>query len=263
MDESEVKIKAMFEKVEKLGKLERLTPLFFVTSVVLAFVVGVLWQKVSVLERGTAGIIGQSEEQPAPTFPPPVKLSDTQVKAIPAVSEADWIRGEGEAPVYLIEYSDLECPFCKQFHSTVQRALSEYGGKVTWVYRHFPIEQLHSKAPKEAEAAECAGEQAGQSGFWKFVDKIFETTPSNNGLDLAKLPQLAADVGLNQSQFKSCLDSSKFEAKVDEHYQKGVSAGVGATPTNFVLNKKGEAWIIPGAVPFEQLKATIDAALGS
>src|SRR3989344_533240 len=72
------------------------------------------------------------------------------------IDDTDHIRGDKNAPVKIIEYSDLECPFCKRFHPTLQQAVDEYKGKVAWVYRHFPLDALHSKADKEAEAAECA-----------------------------------------------------------------------------------------------------------
>ncbi|HEY4512123.1 MAG TPA: thioredoxin domain-containing protein [Candidatus Paceibacterota bacterium] len=103
------------------------------------------------------------------------------------VTAKDHIKGNSSAPVKIVEYSDLECPFCKRFHATMLEVMSTYGkdGKVAWVFRHFPLAQLHSKAPKEAEAAECAAELGGNDGFWKFVDKINELTPSNNKLDQA------------------------------------------------------------------------------
>src|SRR3989344_7093206 len=80
-----------------------------------------------------------------------------------AVSAEDHILGNPNADVIIVEYSDTECPFCKSFHTTLKRVMSEYGnsGKVAWVYRHFPIDQLHSKARKEAEAMECANELGG------------------------------------------------------------------------------------------------------
>ncbi|HEY4512581.1 MAG TPA: thioredoxin domain-containing protein [Candidatus Paceibacterota bacterium] len=104
-----------------------------------------------------------------------------------AVTSADHIKGSLSASVKIVEYSDLECPFCKRFHTTMQEVMNTYNkdGKVAWVFRHFPLAQLHSKAPKEAEATECAAELGGNDGFWKFVDKINEITPSNNKLDQA------------------------------------------------------------------------------
>ncbi|MCH7640837.1 DsbA family protein [Patescibacteria group bacterium] len=245
--------------------LERFIPILLVASIGLAFVVGILWQKVSSLEGGgatrtTAQTSGAGETQPQ--RPSSGKLSDAQVEKIPKVSSEDHIKGNRDAKVFLIEYSDLECPFCKRFHPTVQQVIDEYGGDVAWVWRHFPLDQIHSKADKEAEAVECAGELGGDDAFWALVDKIFEVTPSNNALSLDDLPGLAGEIGLNQGAFQSCLDSGKYADHVEEDYQGGITAGVTGTPGNFIVNSSGDAWLIPGALPYEQIKLTIDEALG-
>lgn len=113
--------------------------------------------------------------------------ADTSLEKMSPVTKADHILGSIDAPVKIVEYSDLECPFCKQFHNTMQKIMSEYGTeKVAWVFRQFPLSQLHSKAPKEAEASECVAELGGNDAFWKFIDKINEVTPSNNKLDQAQ-----------------------------------------------------------------------------
>ena len=103
------------------------------------------------------------------------------------VSSDDHILGNVNAKIIIVEYSDLECPFCKMFHNTMHQVVEKNNGDVAWIYRHYPIPQLHPKAFHEAEATECAWEQGGNSVFWKYTDKIFEITPSNNGLDEAKL----------------------------------------------------------------------------
>lgn len=99
------------------------------------------------------------------------------------VDDSDHLRGDPKASVKVVEFSDLECPFCKRFHLTMQQLMEGYSGKVAWVYRHFPLDSLHPKARKEAEASECAAELGGNDGFWAYIDKLFEITPSNNGLD--------------------------------------------------------------------------------
>src|SRR3989344_1943232 len=106
------------------------------------------------------------------------------------LSPDDHILGNPDAPVILVEFSDLECPFCKTFHNTMKQVMQTYGdtGQVAWVYKHFPIDSRHPKARTEAQATECAGKLGGQVKFWEFTDKIFEITPSNNGMDLNLLP---------------------------------------------------------------------------
>ena len=123
-----------------------------------------------------------------------LETGDTEIASetsftLDPVTPADHILGNPNAEVFIVEYSDLECPFCKQFHKSMLEIMSEYGaeGKVAWVYRHFPLDQLHSKARKEAEATECATELGGNDAFWEYTNKIFEITPSNNGLNLELL----------------------------------------------------------------------------
>lgn len=101
------------------------------------------------------------------------------------ISSADHIFGNPSAEVLLIEYSDPECPFCKRFQETLKTVMTQYGdnGNVAWVYRHFPLDSIHPKSRKEAEAFECAGELGGSTKFWEYADKLFEITPSNNQLD--------------------------------------------------------------------------------
>ena len=211
--------------------------------------------------------------------PSPVVSPTPAPTNVDPVSNQDHVRGDRGARIALIEYSDLECPFCKQFHKTAQKVVDEYDGQVMLVYRHFPLDNLHPKADKEAEAAECAGEigsqvlggfvpgmQAGTEAdkFWAMVDKIYEVTPSNNGLNLEDLPKLAKEVGIDQNKFQECLDGGKFGQHVEDDYQSGIRAGVTGTPGNILLDTKtGKTRVIPGAVPFEQVKVAIDAMLAS
>ena len=116
----------------------------------------------------------QNEKTPLPTQMRPV-------------SADEHILGNADARIVIVEYSDLECPFCKVFHNTMHEVVKTRAGEVAWVYRHYPIPQLHPKAFHEAEATECAWEQGGNEAFWKYTDKIFEITPSNNGLEESQL----------------------------------------------------------------------------
>lgn len=178
------------------------------------------------------------------------------------ISEDDHILGNPNADIIIVEYSDTECPYCKQFHFTMHRIIDEYGkeGKVAWVYRHFPLPQLHKKAPKEAEATECAAELGGNPAFWKYIDRLFEITPSNDGLDPAELPQIAEYIGLNRTLFEECLDSGKYADFIEESYQAAVDAGGRGTPYNIMIVGK-EQIEVPGAQPYETIKNVIDTIL--
>lgn len=178
-----------------------------------------------------------------------------------AVDATDHIRGSLDTPIKIVEYSDLECPFCKRFHETMRQVMTEYEGQVAWVYRHFPLDQLHSKARNEAKASECAAEQGGNDKFWAYVDRLFEITPSNNGLDPAELPKIAQFVGLDVNKFNECLAGSKYDAKIQADVDDAAKAGGRGTPYSIILTPKGDKVPIPGALPFENIKQGLDQIL--
>lgn len=186
---------------------------------------------------------------------------------IDPVTIDDHIRGTPDAPITIVEFSDLECPFCKIFHGTMQKIMEEYGktGKVAWVYRHFPL-SIHPKSPRESNASECAYEQGGNEKFWQYVDKVFSITPSNNQLDPLQLPIIAKDIGLDLVKFNTCLDSGKYNEKIQKNYQDGIRVGIGSipdtgTPYSVLIDKKGNKIPINGAQPYEAVKRLIDAML--
>ena len=178
------------------------------------------------------------------------------------VSSKDHIRGDINAPVKIVEYSDTECPFCKRFHETMKQVMDEYGkdGKVAWVYRHFPLDQLHSKARKEAIALECAGEQGGNDMFWSYADRLYEITPANNGLDPAELPKIAQYIGLDTAKFNTCLASTKYDKHIEDEVQNAQATGGNGTPWNIVVAKNGKKYPLSGAQPYEAVKQLIDLA---
>lgn len=179
------------------------------------------------------------------------------------VDENDHILGDPSAPVVIVEFSDLECPFCKRFHETMKQVLEKYGesGQVAWVYRHFPLDSIHSKARKEAEATECAQELGGTLAFWEYTNGIFQITPSNNRLDLSLLPQIAEDIGLDRQKFEECLQSGKYAKHVEADYQDALNAGARGTPYSVIITKNGEVFPFSGALPFEQIQSLIEQAL--
>ncbi len=245
---------------------DKLVPVLVLVTIAMAFGLGVMWQKVSGLQgkpsTPTNNVADTNNAENAPTAPSGQiafgKLTAEQAAAVAPVSDKDHVRGSSDAKVYLIEYSDLECPFCEQFHTTAQQAVDDYAGEVAWVYRHFPLDQIHPNARSAAEAAECAFQSAGDDGFWKFVDVAFANQSS-----LSDLGAVATKAGLNASTITSCLDGGDQKDMVDSQYQTGVAAGVTGTPGSFVVNEAGEAWFLPGAYPITDLKGFIDEALGN
>lgn len=219
-----------------------------------AFAVGVLWQKVNSLEKAK-GVPAQVKQ--------PEETAQGQAKAdVEPLREIDHVYGDRTARLQLIEYSDFECPFCARFHPTAQQIVEEYQGQVAWVYRHFPLKQIHPKAQKAAEAAECAAKLGEDKAFWGLADKLFEG--GEKALEKARMVELAGDIGLDKNEFRACLDSAETIDRVESDYQSGIAAGVQGTPGNFIYDTKtGETKAIPGAQPFESVKSVIDSLLAN
>lgn len=179
------------------------------------------------------------------------------------VGKDDHIRGNPNAPVKIVEYSDPECPFCKRFHETMKQVMDEYGknGKVAWVYRNFPLDQLHPKARNEATAVECAGELGGNDKYWGYLDRLFEVTPSNNNLDPAELPKIATYAGLDIQKFNTCLSSGKYAKHIEDDVQNAQATGGNGTPWSIVVAKNGKKYPLSGAQPYPAVKQLIELAL--
>ena len=191
--------------------------------------------------------------------------TDGSIKAQAYDLSRDHLLGNPNALVKVIEYADLECPYCKTFHTTMHQVMDYYGegGQVAWVYRAFPLTSIHSKAPKEAEASECAAAQGGDAAFFAYLDKIYEITPSENNLDLAQLPVVAKQLGLNVDAFNKCLNEGTYSAKVTASYNEAIAAGGQGTP--YVLVMANDALVpggnLSGSQPYDSMRAIIDAVL--
>jgi protein-disulfide isomerase len=166
-------------------------------------------------------------------------------------ADDDPALGPSNARVTIIEFSDFQCPYCAQFHAqTLPTILQEYGDRIRFVYRDFPLATLHPFAEKAAEAGECAHEQGA---FWPYHDLLFN---NQRALDRASLGTYATMSGLKMDAFNGCLDSAKYADEVAADEQAGVAAGVTGTPA-FLVNGR----LMVGAQPFAVFKAAIDAAL--
>ena len=182
---------------------------------------------------------------------------------ITPITNRDHRRGSLSAPITIVEFVDLECPASKEFHPVMKQIFNEYQGKVAWIFHHYPVDSLHLKARKEAEAAECAAELGGNEKFWQYVDFIFQITPANDGLDPAQLPEIAAAVGLDRQKFSVCLASGKYAAKVDNDLRQAliaIASGRQGTPYSVVM-VGSEKIPISGAAKYEQMKTAIDSLL--
>lgn len=204
-----------------------------------------------------------------PTQQAPQAAAPTQPSGPVKVDLADApVLGNKDAPVTLIEFSDYECPFCKRSYDQLLPDLKKNyieTGKMKLVYRNLPL-PFHQNAHKEAEAALCARDQGGDSVYFKYHDKIFTKTTSNGtGLALDQLPTIAQDLGLNISQFQSCLDTGKYKDYVDKDIAYATKVGANGTPTWFIgkssSNGTIDGQIIVGAQPLSAFQPTIDNLL--
>ncbi|MEA1929734.1 MAG: DsbA family protein [Patescibacteria group bacterium] len=190
-----------------------------------------------------AGAVFYRGSTPAPgDQTPPVGSSDKayQLDEIAPITASDNVRGNPNASIVFFDYSDLECPFCKMFHWSMEALMEEYGDRVAWVYRHYPLDcnggetpgcrVLHTKARQEAEASECVAELGGESTFWTYIDKIFDATPSNDGLDLEQLPVYAGELGIEEADFNQCLTDRRHAQKVIDNTTNGTAIGLDGTP---------------------------------
>lgn len=196
---------------------------------------------------------------------PTAEEQQAALDKLPPVSSADHILGNPQAKIKIVEYSDLECPFCKAFHGTMTKIMDQFGasGEVAWVYRHFPIDSLHPISRNESYAAECAVELGGEAQFWPFMNGVMAITPSNNGLDPAELPKIATKIGLNETAFRECLkNGTKYESKINAQIADAIATGAQGTPWSIMLTPDGKKIPINGAVPYDQMLAAVKEALG-
>ncbi|MEK6939891.1 MAG: thioredoxin domain-containing protein, partial [Nanoarchaeota archaeon] len=169
-----------------------------------------------------------------------------------ALLDDDDVRGDEDAPVTIVEWSDFECPFCARFYQqTLPSIEEEYikTGKVKLVYRDFPL-SFHTNAQKAAEAAECAGEQGK---YWEMHDMLFEQGVQGG---VAGFKQYAKNLGLNTAKFDTCLDSGAMAGEIQQDMADGAAVGIQGTP-GFIVNGK----LVSGAQPFAVFKQVIDAEL--
>jgi protein-disulfide isomerase len=178
------------------------------------------------------------------------------------VTKDDHILGSIDAPVKVVVYTDLECPYCKKFHESFLGLKDNYikDGKIAFVYRNFPLESLHSKARPEAEATECVAKLGGNDKYWTYVEKIFEATPSNNGLDLNLLPQFATELGIDKTAFTECQKDKTIADKVVAQETNAQDAAAQGTPYALVTYK-GEFKGTIGAITLDQYKEMTDSLI--
>jgi len=159
------------------------------------------------------------------------------------------LRGNPNAPVLIVEFSDYQCPYCHQVESTLTEILAKYGDKISLAYRDFPLEKIHSQAEIAAEASRCALEQGK---FWAYHDRLF----SASELEKNSLIEYARNLMLDDKQFASCLTNEKYKAEINKDVEEGTQAGVTRTPSFFINGIQAS-----GVLPREEFVRLIDEEL--
>jgi protein-disulfide isomerase len=165
------------------------------------------------------------------------------------VSTSDHIQGSPDAPVVFVEYGDYECPHCGHAYPIVKRVQKHFGDRLAFVFRNFPLNQIHPNAEAAAETAEFAG---GGGKFWEMHDAIFENQ-SRLGMDL--LTELTKNLGLDAENLDAALESGEYRGRVKSDFQGGVRSGVNGTPSFFINGQRYN-----GAYDFDGIVAGIEAA---
>lgn len=179
----------------------------------------------------------------------------TPVNNPPQVISSDHVLGESNAPVTVVEYSDLQCPFCGSFdRNQFPTIKSDYidTGKVRFVYRHFPLSNLHPDAQRAAEASECA---ADQGMFFEFIEEVFSDATRQQNLSAAVLRDIADTVGLDLTAYDACIAADNKGTRVDQDVNSGTALGVPGTPTFFVNGIQASAATLTGVIDCEITKA--------
>lgn len=200
-----------------------------------------------------------SGDTPTPPAPAATSIDPSEVAGI---LEGAYFMGNPNAKIVWLEYSDLECPFCKKLHDagSITDVMEKYGDDVAFSFTHFPL-GFHANAQKGAEAAECAAELAGADKYHDYIEGVFsQGTPV-----MAVLKDEASKLGIDETAFLGCLDSGKYADKVKAEMSEGGSTfGVTGTPGNVLLNTQtGEFRLVAGAYPTAEFIKNIDELLGN
>jgi len=236
-----------------LKKINIIYVLFFLL-IIAAFLIGVLVTQVQFLKNGSpvaANDIYAGADAQQPTQPTgPVDVDEGNLP----------ILGNKDAKVTIVEFSDFQCPFCKQmFEEALPQIKKEYidTGKAKLAFRHYPLTSIHPNAQKAAEASECANDQ---DKFWEYHDQLFTNQADWESLSgdevINKFVEYANTIGVDGETLRECVTSGKMAENVKKDVDAGTKVGVDGTPATFV-----NGMLISGAVPFEEFKAQIDAAL--
>lgn len=179
------------------------------------------------------------------------------------VTPDDRLVGNPDAPVIVVEYSDIDCAYCKEFQATMSQLMADYaaGEQVAWAYRHFPLVNLHPYAAEHAEAAECVAELAGDAAFFRFIDSLHQIAPAGTEFNPDGYPDVVEGLGVSVADFEACRQSDRTVAKVAADFDNALESGASGTPYIVILVEGANPIPVSGALPYDAMKKVIEAAL--
>ncbi|NNM83808.1 thioredoxin domain-containing protein [Candidatus Parcubacteria bacterium] len=199
----------------------------------------------------------------------PKSSPEGKASLVRPVSTSDHILGNPAAPVMIIEYSDFDCGFCKGFNDTLHEVIANEGasGKVAWVFREFPLTEIHPDAFALARAAECAASvassdpTANNDAFWRFASALYMNQP----VDPSNLGAIASSVGISSEAFATCYAnaSPSIDARITADRQNALLAGATGAPFSVILTNGKNPVVMNGAYSYNAVKQLVDQALGN
>lgn len=182
-----------------------------------------------------------------------INTQENNISPIPVSFENSPIKGNPDASVTIVTFTDYECPYCKEADLTFQKLFEKYGDRAQFATRNYPIASIHSGAVDAALAGLCAFEQ---NKFWEYHNAMFSKSNGSGSLSKEVLKQIATDLELEKQSFDSCLDSKKYIEQVQKDFEDGNSYGVTGTPTFFINNH-----MVTGNLPIEVFEQIIEEEL--
>jgi protein-disulfide isomerase len=188
--------------------------------------------------------------------------ADDKTSLVKPVTSDDHIRGEVDAEIMIIEFSDFDCPYCNRYHDTMKQLSEKYAGdEVAWVYRHFPLEQLHPQAAGVAIASECVAELGGNDAFWTFADAYLAARGAGDATAHGELiPRVVTEAGIDLTDFSKCFESGRHTESVQADINNAVETGGRGTPWSILVGPTGKTYPINGSLPIATIENLIELA---
>ncbi len=221
----------------------------------------------SAVNTGTGSAQAQTPPTTIATAPTTTASSAPSTFNLQMLTNKPYL-GNPNASVIMVEFGDLQCPFCAEYFSQSEpQILQNYvnTGKIEYVWMNFPLTQIHPNAENAADAAMCVYHLAGNTAFWKFHDIVYQNTNTVNvayAINDSNWATWAGQAGVNATAFASCYSSKQYDSEVQSDESNGITYGVGGTPTFYIVNAKtGSYTSVVGAQPYAAFQSALDSAI--